>query len=491
LQEAYERERFLAQAHRKRDERDRRHRACVGRLFVDHERQPRAGIVATGPADDRRDAAGGPLQPGGHGLRGAAGEAAISAVGIAGAIVGVLWTLCIGITTGSAALVAQAVGAGNRARAEKVAGQGLMMALVLSVGVAALTVPLAGYCVRALGAPPKAAVDAARYLRICMAGSFAMLLNASFSAALRGAGDTMTPLKITAVGFVVNIILDPILIFGLWGMPVMGVAGSATATVIARTLTTGLMAAVFFRGRHAHFHLHLRDMKPDGRTIRTMLRIGVFGSGQALIRNFSGLALIGITAAFGEVALAAYTVGMRLRMALMMPGMGFGVAASTLVGQNLGAHNPERAERAGWLVAGMYAACAIVISIVFWVFAEPVIRVFNDSPDVVSTGASFLRWFSTCFCFMAFSMVLGRAMHGAGDTLWPMLLTGFSLLVLRIPLAYLLVWRWQSVDGVWAGLTISIIIEGLLAITVFRWGRWKIIGKRHVEAAGVGPICEE
>ncbi|MBN1916342.1 MAG: MATE family efflux transporter [Verrucomicrobia bacterium] len=413
------------------------------------------------------------------------GPAAIAGVAVAGTIMGVLYMLGVGITTGCTALVAQAIGSGNRRRAETVVGQSLVMALVISAlaGSAAL---LARPLLMAFGAEPDVIVKGAAYLQVSLGGAFTMLLAVTFVAALRGAGDAITPLKIMGFCNLINIGLDPILIFGWLGVPALGVAGSAWATLAARALAAVLLARVFFVRGHAHFHLRLGDLRPHGRTVWKMFRIGVFGSGQMLMRNLSAIILIGIVARFGTAALAAYGIGIRLRMIVMMPGIGFGNAAATLIGQNLGARKPDRAEHAGWVVMGMYGAISIAVSVVFWVFARPLIAAFNADPEVVATGASFLRWFSATFAFMAFSIVLGRAMNGAGDTFWPMLITAVSMLALRIPLAWGLSFTWQ-VTGVWIGLAASNVLQGLIFVAAFRWGRWKRIGRAHVLAADLEP----
>ncbi len=409
------------------------------------------------------------------------GAGAISAVTISGALMGILHMLVRGIVTGSTALVAQAVGAGNRARAEKAAAQSFLMAVVLSLAAVA-AMPLAPTFLRALGAQTDVVAAGTPYLRIILGGSVAMFLNVAFAAALRSAGDAVTPLKIMALGNLINIALDPILIFGWGGIPAMGVAGSAMATVIASAIAAILMARVFFIRGHDHFHLRLTDLRPDWGTIWRMFRIGVFGSGQMLMRNVSALALVRVVAIFGTVPLAAYGVGLRVRMAIMMPGIGFGGAAATLVGQNLGASKPRRAERAGWLATGMYAMFAVAVGACLLAFAEQLIGVFNSEPDVVRVGGEFLRWLSFTFVFMSFSMVLGRAMHGAGDTLVPMLVTAGAMLMLRIPLAYGLSQLWNSEVGVWAGIAASNVVQGLFFVGAFRWGRWKAVGRRHVEA---------
>jgi len=417
------------------------------------------------------------------------GPAAIAAVAVAGTIMGVLYMLAVGITTGCTALVAQAVGSGDRRGAEVVAGQSLAMIVGLSVlagGSSIFSRPL----LTAFGAEPEVIAQGAAYLRVSLGGSFALLLAVTFGAALRGAGDAVTPLKIMGMGNLINIVLDPILIFGWLGFPALGVAGSAWATVAARAFAAAMLARLFFISGHEHFSLRARDLRPRMRTIWRMFKIGVFGSGQMLMRNLSAIVLIRIVAMFGTVALAAYGIGMRLRMVVMMPGMGFGNAAATLIGQNIGAHKPGRAEHAGWVVTGMYGLIALLMTGVFCALAEPLIAVFNADSRVVATGASFLRWFSATFAFMAFSIVLGRAMNGAGDTFWPMLITAVSMLALRIPLAWGLSVPWGE-TGIWAGVAMSNVAQGLLFAAAFHWGRWKRIGRAHVQAAQgpAEPVC--
>jgi len=219
----------------------------------------------------------------------------------------------------------------------------------------------------------------------------------------------VTPLKVFGLANVINIILDPILIFGWLGMPPLGVSGSALATVIARLFAAALLARVFFGGGHQQFHLHWADLAPRPAILWHMLKIGVFSSAQVLIRNISAIFLVRIVAIFGTAALAAYTIGIRLRMIVMMPGMGFGNAAATLVGQNLGAAKPDRASKAAWLTVGVYTLVAIPAALLLIAFAAPIVSIFNDTPDVVANGAKFLRWFSAIFAFMCLSMVLGRA----------------------------------------------------------------------------------
>ena len=415
------------------------------------------------------------------------GPEAVAAVGACGTLMGIFFMLSVGITTGCMALVAQAVGAGNRARAGSVVGQGLFMALVISILVGALGIPFANNMLYVLGLQPGVVAAGTPYLRISSAGALAMMLSVTFASSLRGAGDAVTPLKVFGLANVLNIILDPILIFGWLGMPALGVSGSALATVIARLFAAALLARVFFGGAHQQFHLHWADLAPRPAILWHMLKIGVFSSAQVLIRNISAIFLVRIVAVFGTAALAAYAIGIRLRMMLMMPGMGFGNAAATLVGQNLGAAKPERASKAAWLTVGVYALVAIPAALVLIAFAAPIVSIFNDTPEVVANGAKFLRWFSASVAFMCLSMVLGRAMNGAGDTFWPMLITAAGMIAFRIPLSYGLARAMQDVTGVWIALAASNVAQGALFAGVFAWGRWKAIGRRLVESANRHP----
>ncbi len=410
------------------------------------------------------------------------GPAAISAVTISGIAVSILLMLGLGITIGCTTLVSQAIGAENRDRASMITVQGLLMAAVMSL-VTASAFPFASSCLKILGASPEVVKAGTPYLQVSLIGSVTMYMSITFAAVLRGAGDAVTPLKIIGLGNLINIALDPILIFGWIGIPALGVTGSAVATVIARFVATVLLAKVFFVDGHEHFHLHVRDLKPHGKTIREMLRIGVFGSGQMLTRSLSALAMVSIVAMFGTVPVAAYGIGMRMWMAVLMPSMGFGNAAMTLVGQNLGAHKPERSARAAWFATGMCAAVAMVVGIAFILFAEPLVAVFTSQREVVSIGSNLLFWLGVTMPFFAFSLVLGRAMNGAGDTFWPMLTTAAAMLVVRVPLAYCLANAWGSPTGVWVALAASNVLQGVLFVFAFWWGRWKKIGKKHVALA--------
>jgi putative MATE family efflux protein len=417
------------------------------------------------------------------------GKEAVGAVGLSAQIMGFLWMIGVGVTTGSTALVSQAFGRRDRAHAQRAVGQAMLLMLLFSAALIALT-PLARTVLSLFGADRGVTMRGTGYLQINMAGSFAMLLGLTFATALRGAGDPLSPLKAFAVANVVNLALDPVLIFGLGPIPAFGVSGSAAATVIARTVGLAILGRMFFGPWSDQFHMRWRHLRPRFRIIWHIFKIGVFGSGQMLLWNVSGIVLISLVTGFGTAVLAAYTIGMRLRLLVMMPGFAFGNAANTMVGQNIGADKPRRAARSAWVSTFMCSALTLTIGVICIVLPGSIIRLFNNDPSVIDAGTSFLRWYAPFFVTLSFSTVLSRAMNGAGDTLWPMLVTAVSVLVVRIPLAYALAGWWNSAAGVWAALAVSNLLQAGGFVMIFLWGRWKGIGRRNVDAARAGKeLC--
>jgi putative MATE family efflux protein len=404
------------------------------------------------------------------------GPSAVASVAMAGTIMGIIIMLGQGVTAGTTALVANAVGRRDQSTAGRVAAQSITITAVFSLLVAAVGIPCAAWVIRALGAEPDVVSPGAAYFRIFCGGSFAMMIMMSFGATLRGAGDALTPLVAMVVGNLVNVVLDPILIFGLLGFPALGVAGSAWATLAGRMVAMLMMVYVFFLGGHRHIRIHLRQLRPDTRLIRRILSIGVFAAGRMFLRNVGGLLLMRLVAAFGTVPVAAYGIGMRLQMLVFGPSMGFGTAASTLVGQNLGARRPDRAARSGWTAMGMAVTVAFALTCIFWAKAPWLMAFFNDDPQVIAVGVSLLRWLSASFVFLSIAFVLGHAMTGAGDTLSPMVITGFTMIVVCVPTAYVLSNLLGRVEGIWMALFVTNLMGGAISAAAFRHGRWKEVG---------------
>ena len=401
------------------------------------------------------------------------GPAAIAAVSMSGILLMLVMTVAIGISTGTVALVARHFGAKQQEQAENVAIQAVFVGILSSVVLGVLGYLLAAPVLRLLGAGKDVVPLGTSYIQITSVGAITIFLGISLNSALRGAGDAVTPMKILVLSTVLNIGLDPLLIFGIWKFPRLGVAGSALATVISRGVGLLLLLRVFLNG-HSLLHLKWRRIRVDIKVIKRMIKIGVFGSLQMLIRNISALILIRIVAIYGTSAVAAYGIGMRLRMMVMMPGMGLANASATLVGQNLGAKQPKRAGKSAWLTTGFYEVFMVSVGVLFIIFAKDLIRIFNTDPQVIQLGTTYLRFLAPTFVFMALSIVLGRAMNGAGDTFSPMNITAVSFLGFRLPLAYVFAQVLKlATTGIWAGIAVSNVVQGSAMAWWFKKGKWK------------------
>jgi putative MATE family efflux protein len=399
------------------------------------------------------------------------GPTAIAAVSICGIMMGIIFTIAVGITTGSVALIARFFGAKDYETADRVVVQSLVLALTASVIIGIAGFFLAKPMLQILGAGGDVIAFGTQYFKIISIGSFTIFMTFALASALRGAGDPVTPMKALAVATAVNIVLDPLLIFGIWIFPRMGVAGSALATVIARGTGMMILIAVFFRG-HSYFHIQMADLGLDIRMLWRIVRIGFFGSLQVLLRNLSMLILVKIVSQFGTNAIAAYGIGMRLRLVTMMPGFGFSQAAAVLVGQNLGAKKPGRAAQSAWITVAFYELIMIAFAALLMGFAPAIVRLFNHTPEVVAMGSQFIRIFSLALIFVGLSLVIGRSFNGAGDTLSPMAITGSALLLFQIPLVILLS-RYLNTMGIWYGIALADSVEAVLMGAWFLTGRWK------------------
>lgn len=400
------------------------------------------------------------------------GPSAIAAVGMSGVVLGFLFVVIIGIYTGTVALVARFIGAKNPSEAENVAMQSLFLGGFCYAAIAIMGYPLAPFILRVLGGTEEVVGQGVPYIRIMFLGSFAMIFTVVLSSVLRAAGDAITPLKILTLATVLNIGLDPLLIFGWGPFPRLGVAGSALATVIARGLGAALLLWIFLRGNGV-IHLKIARARIDLPLLGRIIRIGIFASIQGILRNISGVVLTRLVAVYGTYAVAAYMIGMRLQMMVMMSAFGLAGAVATLVGQNLGAHKPERAARTAWITVGVGFAIMTVLGIFYIVFSRSIIGVFNKDPEVLRIGMQYLRICAGAFGFIGLSIILGRALSGAGDTVSPMVITAIGLLGIRLALSLLFSWK-LGLAGIWLGITASTIIQGLMVGVWFHTGRWKL-----------------
>ncbi|HPC36862.1 MAG TPA: MATE family efflux transporter [Candidatus Marinimicrobia bacterium] len=414
------------------------------------------------------------------------GHIEVAALSIAGTTMAIMMMLVQGIGVGTVALVAHFTGEKNYEKSDEVLGQTLILGIIGAVIMLIVSFFLIEPLLKLFGAKGDVLTYAADYLRINFTYSIIIFLFSGVNSALQGSGDVKTPLYALIVGNILNIILDPLLIMGYGPFPAMGVAGSAAATVITRGI--GLLY-LFFHLLFGHSTIHLKKIhfKPDPALMRRIVSIGFYASLQVFIREVSFLFLMRLVTSFGDVTLAAYGIGSRIRSFIMVPGFGFASAAAVLVGQNLGAGKPERAKRSAWRAVIYYETIAIPIALVFLIFAPTIVGIFNDHPEVITIGSSFLRYLAVTFPFMAFSLVFSQALNGAGDTKTATIVNAIGQLGFRIPFAYFFARTvGLGYTGVWLGINASDIVQGIGMIFVFNAGHWQKVFLKHKKKLAYG-----
>ena len=408
-------------------------------------------------------------------LVGHLGAAPLAAVGLAfqAAMTGMI--LFNAVSTGATALIARMVGSRDWEGANRVLWQALILAAGTGVVVMVPMVLLAAPVMELLGAEDEALALGIPYLRIyCSVYAFSSIMYTG-NACLRGAGDTRTPLLVMAVVNLLNIGVAWVLVNGEFGLPQMGVAGAAVGAMVGRLVGGLLVVGLLLRGRSGLL-LRWRDFRLDAELIRRLLRIGFPVGFEQLIFRLGMLVYVRTVAALGTVAFAAHQVALNAESISFMPGYGFAIAATTLVGQGLGARDPERAEGDAYTAFYLSAGLMSVMGVCFILFPEPLIGFFTDDPEVIAQGVPPLRLVGLVQPFLSAMMVFGGGLRGAGDTLTPMCINGSGVWLLRVPLSLLFtrVFSWGLL-GVWVAMSLDMCIRGVLLAVRFRRGRWKSI----------------
>jgi putative MATE family efflux protein len=401
------------------------------------------------------------------------GSTAVAGVALSATVFMLLFPMIMGLTSGTVAMVARMTGGGDDEGANRAAGQSLMLSLILG-GLTGIVLSLFTEPVlRLLGANDPVVRMGAPYLRISLLGSFSVFLLFTANAALQAVGDTVRPMWSMILANGLNLILDPILIFGFGPFPEMGIEGAAWATVFSQ-IAACAVSIHFLKSGRSRLKVRASHWKLDGALSWRILRIGVPGSGQMLSRSLMAAAFMRIVAHYGTVAVAAYGIGMRFHMILLMPAFAFGNAAATLVGQNMGAGQPDRARRVAWLATAIDAGIMLVGSIAVAIWAVPLVAGFSSDPAVIAVGAKFLRIVTPFAVFATLGIVLGRSMNGAGETLMPMILTIVSLWGLQVPLGIWLPHHWHpATSGIWWANAIAMMTHGILIMLWFLKGNWR------------------
>lgn len=401
------------------------------------------------------------------------GPEAIAVVGLTEATITVLYAISIGLSIAVTALIARRIGERNPRAAAVIAAQALWVGATISVVISVSGFLYAEQILYFMGADQATIDTHGGFTRVLFAGSSSILFIFLLNGLFRGAGDAAIAMRVLWLSNAINIVLDPLLIFGWGPFPELGVTGAAVATTIGRGCGVLLQLYYLFIAT-GRIRIGITDLVPDFRQMLGILRLARGGVLQYFIETSSWIFLIKIVALFGASAVAAYTIAIRIIIFTFLPAWGLSNAASTLVGQNLGAEQPARAEACARLVAKYNFVFLTLISIVFIVGAEFFIALFTDDAEIVRMGAGCLRWFSYGYGLFAIGLVLIQALNGAGDTQTPSWINLISFWLVQLPLAYALAVLFEfGPNGVFAAVLVGESLMGILAIKVFRTGKWK------------------
>ena len=402
------------------------------------------------------------------------GMHAVAAVGITEALLTVLYAVAIGLGMGVTAMVSRRIGAGDHEAAAQVTGQAIWVGGTLAALIGVVGITFGADLLRLMGAAERVIAEGSGYTTVLLGGSATILYLFLLNAAFRGAGDAPVALRSLALANAINIVLDPCLIFGWGPFPELGVTGAAVATTIGRGTGVAYLGWYLFGGR-GRLRFRVRHMRIVPSLIARMVRISIGGVGQFLIATSSWILVMRLVAVFGSAPVAAYTIALRLMEFALLPAWGLGNAAATLVGQNLGAGHPERAERSVWVAARFNATLMLVLGVLMIAFAPQIVMLFSDDPAVRRYGELCLRIMGAGYPMYAIGMIIVQALNGAGDTRTPSVLNFVCFWMLQIPLA----WWLASVSGFGpAGVFWAIVVsESLLSafgVAVFRRGGWRL-----------------
>jgi putative MATE family efflux protein len=401
------------------------------------------------------------------------GADAVATVGLTESMLTLIYTAAMGLSIGATALVSRRIGEQNPEGAAHAAGQSILLGLAASAVIALLAAPNAPALLRLMGASESVIRSGSGFTRIMLGGNATVLLLFLLNAVFRGAGDAAIAMRVLVLGNLLNIVLGPCFIFGLGPFPALGVAGASVATNLGRGTAVAYQVYTLARGR-GRVKIALRHLRLDLGAMTSVLRLSGLGTFQILIGTASYIGLVRILSQFGSAALAGYTIGIRLIVFALLPAFGLSNAAATMVGQNLGAGRPDRAERAVWTAAVYNMVFLGAVGLVFLAGAPFITALFTTDPLVQPYAVGCLRTVSLGFVFYAYGMVLTSAFNGAGDTWTPTYINLFVFWLWEIPLAWILATRAGfGARGVFIALTASYSTLAVVSAFLFKRGHWK------------------
>ena len=373
------------------------------------------------------------------------------------------------------AFVARRTGEKNLKEAAASAVQAIYLAGMVSVPLSLIGIFFAPEILGLMGATEAVVAEGKNYTRITLGGNLVIMLLFLNNAIFRGAGDASIAMRVLWLANILNMILGPLFIFGPGPFPELGVTGAAVATTTGRGIGV-LYQMWMYSNQRSLIRIHRDNLPFRPAVVLEMLKISLSGVSQFLISSASWIFVVRILATFGTAAVAGYTIAFRVIVFTILPAWGVANAAATLVGQNLGAKQSERAEKSVWIACFYNMLFLGVVSVAFYTFAHEIIGVFLKEPEVLRTGVLCLRIICLGYVFYAYGMVIGQAFNGAGDTRTPTVINFICFWLIQIPLAYFLAKKTSlGPSGVFTAVAISFSLLAVISILVFKRGRWKVV----------------
>jgi putative MATE family efflux protein len=402
------------------------------------------------------------------------GAETVAVVGITESLMTIIYALGIGIGTAATAIISRRIGEKDQYQASRSAGQAIITGALISVLLAVPCMLFYPKILMLMGINQAAADQFGSFTQIIMGSNVVIMLLFINNAIFRSSGDAAISMRVLWFANILNIFLDPLLIFGFGPIPALGIKGAAIATTTGRSMGVIYQFYILFRRKH-RVGLEFRHLIPDWSIIRNLLRLTAGATGQHLIATSSWIFLARIISLFGSQAMAGYTIALRVMFFMLMPSWGISNATATLVGQNLGAGKPERAVRSVWITGYVNVIFLGIIGLVLALMPGTFISFFITDPEVIRFGSSCLRIMSYGFVAYGLGMVMVNSLNGAGDTVTPTWINLFCYWLLEIPLAYFMaVYLDMREIGVFFSILIAETVMTLSALFFFRQGKWKM-----------------
>lgn len=400
---------------------------------------------------------------------------AVATVGLTESVITLLYAVAIGLSMSATAVVARRTGEKDKPGAAKAAVQAIFLGASVAVLIGVIGIIYPKEILGLMGAEEGLIAEGYGYTRILIGGNITIMLLFLINAVFRGAGDASVAMWTLVLSNGLNIILDPIFIFGLGPIPAYGVEGAAIATTIGRGVAVIGQFMILFFG-WGRIKIGIKDFVINLPVMWNLIKVSLGGIGQFLIGTSSWVFLMRLVSEFGSEVLAGYTISIRVMMFTLMPAWGMSNAAATLVGQNLGAKQPERAEISVWKTGKYNAIFMAVISVIYLIFAKYIIGLFSDVADVVNYGALSLQVIAAGYIFYAYGMVVTQSFNGAGDTRTPTVINFFCFWVFQLPFAYLAAFTFDwGPSGIFIAITLAEILIAMVSIWLFKKGKWKTV----------------